>query len=56
VGQRQTMLSSLLLAMWVGGMVMTMDLNRPRLGSLRVDASPLVWTINEMTSAPPAIP
>jgi hypothetical protein len=55
VGQRQTVLSSLLLAMWVGGMVMTMDLNRPRLGSLRVDASPLVWTIDEMTSAP-AIP
>jgi len=54
--QRQTVLSSLLLAMWVGGMVITVDLNRPRLGSLRIDASPLTWTIKEMTSEPAAIP
>jgi hypothetical protein len=55
-GHRQPVLSSLLLAMWVGGIVMTVDLNRPRLGDLRVDTSPLVWTIREMDAAPAAIP
>jgi hypothetical protein len=55
-GQRQPVLSSLLLAMWVGGIVMTVELNWPRHGTVRVDASPLVWTIDEMASAPPAIP
>jgi hypothetical protein len=56
VGQRQPVLSSLLLAMWVGGMVVTVDLNRPRLGNVRVDASPLVWTLKEMAAQPAAIP
>jgi hypothetical protein len=51
-GHRQPVLSSLLLAMWVGGMVLAVDLSRPRLGSMRVDTEPLEWTIQEL--APPA--
>jgi len=50
-GHRQPVLSSLLLAMWVGAMVLAVDLSRPRLGSIRVDIEPLEWTIQEL--APP---
>jgi hypothetical protein len=55
-GHRQPVLSSLLLLMWVGGMVLTVDLSRPRLGSARVEAAPLEWTIHGMTPQPPALP
>jgi hypothetical protein len=44
-GIRYPVLVSLLLVMWTGGMVLVVDLNRPRLGSMRVDPAPLVWTI-----------
>jgi hypothetical protein len=50
-GPRQPVLTSLLLVMWAGGMVMTVDLNRPRLGAIRVDPRPLEWTIQEMDAA-----
>lgn len=50
-GPRQPVLTSLLLVMWAGGMVMTVDLNRPRLGAIRVDPRPLEWTIEEMDEA-----
>jgi hypothetical protein len=50
-GPRQPVLTSLLLVMWAGGMVMTVDLNRPRLGAIRVDPRPLEWTIQEMGAA-----
>jgi len=50
-GPRQPVLTSLLLVMWAGGMVMTVDLNQPRLGSIRVDARPLEWTIQEIDEA-----
>ncbi len=53
-GHRQPMLSSLLLAMWVGGMVLAVDLSRPRLGVLRVDTEPLEWVIEEMAAPRPA--
>jgi hypothetical protein len=53
VGYRQPVLTSLLLLMWTGGIVMTVDLNRPRLGDIRVETSPLVWTI-EGFKGPPA--
>jgi hypothetical protein len=53
-GARQPVLTSLLLVMWAGGMVMTVDLNRPRLGAIRVDARPLEWTIQEIDEAHPA--
>jgi hypothetical protein len=48
VGHRQQVLSSLLLAMWVGAMVLAVDLSRPRLGSIRVETDPLEWTIEEL--------
>jgi hypothetical protein len=52
-GPRQLLLTSLLLAMWTGGMVMTVDLARPRLGAVRVDPQPLEWTLEEIEHAPP---
>jgi hypothetical protein len=44
-GQRQVVLTSLLLVMWSGGMVLIADLNRPRIGMIRVDPAPLAWAI-----------
>ena len=55
-GHRQPVLSSLLLLMWVGGMVLAVDLNRPRLGSIRVETEPLEWTIQEMAPSRPVGP
>jgi hypothetical protein len=51
---RQPILTSLLLLMWTGGMVITVDLSRARLGTIRVDPTPLQWTLHEM--APPPSP
>jgi len=45
---RQLVLSSLLLLMWTGAMVMTVDLNRPRAGIARTDTRPLEWTIRDI--------
>jgi hypothetical protein len=45
VGKRQVVLSSLLLLMWSGGMLLIVDLSQPRMGGIRVDVEPLVWTI-----------
>ncbi len=55
VGYRQPVLTSLLLLMWAGGIMMTVDLNRPRLGNIRVETTPLEWTIDEF-KAPTAAP
>jgi hypothetical protein len=44
-GRRQIVLSSLLLAMWTGGMMLIVDLNLPRAGNIRADVTPLVWQI-----------
>ncbi len=52
VGSRQVVLTSLLLVMWAGGMVLIVDLNRPRIGSIRVDPAPMVWVIQAFQSAP----
>ena len=43
--KRQMVLSSLLLLMWSGGMLLIVDLDQPRSGSIRPDVSPLLWTI-----------
>jgi len=51
-GVRQIVLTSLLLAMWSGGLVLIVDLNRPRIGSIRVDPAPLIWTIQGFQSPP----
>jgi hypothetical protein len=37
--------------MWAGGMVMTVDLNRARVGAIPVDVRPLEWTIQEIDEA-----
>jgi hypothetical protein len=52
-GARHPVLVSLLLAMWTGGMALIMDLNQPRLGSIRVDPAPLVWTIQGFAAPSP---
>ena len=56
MGARETVLTSLLLLMWTGGLVMTVDLERPRAGNIRVETTPLEWTIKGFESTPPAIP
>jgi hypothetical protein len=43
--QRYLALSWLLLAMLSGAMLLIVDLNLPRVGSIKADAAPLVWTI-----------
>jgi hypothetical protein len=53
---RQPVLTSLLLLMWTGGMVITVDLSRARVGTVRVDPSPLQWTLQEITPPGPSIP
>lgn len=44
-GNRQVVLSVLSLLMWAGALVLIVDFDRARLGTIRVDPSPLVWTI-----------
>jgi hypothetical protein len=46
INTRETVLTWLLLLVWTGAMVMIVDLNRPRIGSLRVDTRALDWTIS----------
>jgi hypothetical protein len=48
---RHMVLTSLLLVMWAGGMVLIADLNRPRIGAIRVDPAPLMWTIRNFNAA-----
>jgi hypothetical protein len=50
--QRHLVLSVLLMAMWTGGMLLIVDLNRPRQGQIRVDAAPMIWTLQGF--GPPA--
>jgi hypothetical protein len=50
-GTRQLVLLWLMLLMWTGGMVLIIDLSRPRIGLVRVDASPLVWTLEGFAPA-----
>jgi hypothetical protein len=52
-GARYPVLVLLLLGMWTGGMVLIVDLSRPRNGAIRVDPAPLIWTIQGF-AAPPA--
>jgi hypothetical protein len=49
-GSRHIVLTSLLLVMWAGGIVLIADLNRPRIGTIRVDPSPLRWTIDDFSA------
>jgi hypothetical protein len=47
---RHIVLTSLLLVMWAGGIVLIADLNRPRIGEIRVDPAPLRWTIEDFSA------
>jgi len=47
---RQIVLSGLSLLMWAGAMVLITDINRARLGSIRVDPAPLIWTVQSFGS------
>ncbi len=42
---RHPLLIALLLVMWTGGIMLVLDLNRPRFGAIRIDPAPLIWTI-----------
>lgn len=53
-GSRHPLLVSLLLVMWTGGMVLTVDLSRPRAGSIHIDPTPLLWTIKGFGPPSPA--
>jgi hypothetical protein len=44
-GSRQGVLSVLSLLMWAGALVLILDFDRARSGSIRVDPAPLIWTI-----------
>jgi hypothetical protein len=50
-GPRPLMLLALMLAMWTGGLLLIVDLNRPRVGLIRVDPAPLVWTVQGFESS-----
>ena len=52
-GTRQNALTALLLAMWVGSMMVIIDFSRPRAGLLRVDTRPLEWTLQGFSPTPP---
>jgi hypothetical protein len=51
---RYLMLSVLLMGMWTGGMLLIVDLNRPREGNIRAETAPLVWTLQGFGSTAPA--
>jgi hypothetical protein len=53
-GYRLPVLSMLLIIMWVGGMLLIVDLNRPREGNIRTDAGPLVWTLEGFGTPAPS--
>ena len=48
-GSRHLVLTSLLLVMWAGSIVLIADLDRPRIGVIRVDPAPLRWTIEDFS-------
>jgi hypothetical protein len=50
-GSRQVVLTALLLVMWAGGMALIADLERPRIGLIRVDPAPLVWVVQGFDQA-----
>jgi len=51
-GQRRLGLTSLMLAMWAGGIAVTADLSSPRIGQIRATSAPLVWTIQGFSNSP----
>ncbi len=54
-GTRQLVLLWLMLLMWTGGMILIIDLSRPRIGLVSVDPAPLIWTIQAFGSGGAAL-
>ena len=52
-GSRQAILSVLSLLMWAGALVLIIDFDRARQGTIRVDPAPLIWTIEGFGSGVP---
>jgi hypothetical protein len=50
-GKRQIVLTTLLLFMWSGAIMLIADLNRPRIGAIKVDPRPLIWTVQGFAPA-----
>lgn len=51
-GRRQFLLSSVLIAMWAGAVVLIIDINRPGQGWVVVGADPIRWTVAGFGPAP----
>jgi hypothetical protein len=47
VGSRNFMLTGLLVVLWTATMVLIFDIDRPLAGNVLLDASPMVWTIED---------
>jgi hypothetical protein len=44
-GSRQLVMSTLLLVLWASAIVLIVDINRPRQGTVTVSHAPLEWTL-----------
>lgn len=44
-GFRQTVMSSLLLVLWASALVLIVDINRPRQGTVTISHAPIEWTL-----------
>jgi hypothetical protein len=53
-GHRLPLMTALLIGMWVIGMLLIIDLSRPRDGSILVDPRPLEWLLEGFATARPA--
>ncbi len=54
VRSRNLIITWLLLGLWTSAMVLIVDIDRSRSGSVRMDMSPLDWTIQGLTPPGPA--
>lgn len=53
MGERHRVPTAALMVLWPGAMMLIVDLNRPRQGTLRTDAAPLEWTLRAMAGEQP---
>jgi len=51
-GRPLRIMTLLLLGMWTAVLVLIIDLGAPRVGGIRTDAGPLLWTIESFAKAP----
>jgi hypothetical protein len=55
-GRPLRVMTLLLLGMWTAVLLVIIDLGAPRVGRIRTDAGPLLWTIESFTSGPHPAP